>query len=159
VYRDDYSAAGFNLYQDYMKQPVPPGVYFMALWVDDANYEEESNELNNGSYNWGNVPVFGWSAPSDLPDGKLPSFGFSNIHNKAFNGKRLPPENVVLRKVYVSRSRSGGTELTLQTSEDPMPVKGKQKPPFSKITASQAGLVFPVTNMKAMPTAGKAEAR
>jgi hypothetical protein len=159
VYRDDYSAAGFNLYQDYMKQPVPPGIYFMALWVDDANYEEESNELNNGSYNWGDVPVFGWSAPSALPDGKLSSFGFSDTRNKAFNGKRLPPDNVVLQKVYVSRSRSGGTELTLQASGDPMPVKGKQKPPFSKITVSQAGLVFPVTNMKAMPTPGKAEAR
>jgi hypothetical protein len=63
----------------------------------------------------------------------------------------------MLQKVYVSRSQSGGTKLTMQKSGDPMPVKGKQPPPFSKTTASQAGLIFPVTNMKAMPAAGKGE--
>jgi hypothetical protein len=155
VYRDGYSAARFNLYQNYMKQPVSPGIYFMALWVDDVNFEDESNELNNGSYSWGDVPVFGWAAPSVLPDGKLSPSDFSDTINKAFNGKRLPPENVMLQKVYVSRSQSGGTKLTMQKSGDPMPVKGKQPPPFSKTTASQAGLIFPVTNMKAMPAAGK----
>lgn len=156
VYRDEYSAGSFNLYQDYMKNPVPPGIYYMALWVDDANYEDESSELNNGSYNWGDVPVFGWAARPEALDGKLSFPGFSDTSNKAFNGKRLPPDNVVLGKVHVSTSPSGETKLTMQKTEEPVLMVGKQKPPFSKITRSRAGLVFPETNRKAMPTAGKA---
>jgi hypothetical protein len=50
VYRDTDSAAGFDLYQDYRKNPVPPGSYYMAVWVDDLDMEEKSNELNNSSY-------------------------------------------------------------------------------------------------------------
>jgi hypothetical protein len=160
VYRDDYSAARFNLYQDYMKNPVPPGVYYMGLWVDNANLEEESNELNNGSYNWGDVPVFGWSALSSVhSDGKLAVSGFSVPSNTAFSTKRLPPENVTLNKVYVSLSQSGGTKLTVQKAEDSMPMVGSQKPPYTKVTASKTDLIFPVTNRKAMPTAAKAGAQ
>lgn len=159
VYRDEYSAARFNLFQDYVKQPVAPGIYYMALWVDGQNYEDESNELNNGSFNWGDVPVFGWASPSAVPDGPLSFSGLSGTVNKAFNGKRLPPANVMLQKVYVSRTPSGGTRFTTEPSGDPMPGKGKQSPPYSKVTASQAGLIFPVTGMKPMPSAGKAESR
>ncbi len=161
VYRDDYSAARFNLYQDYTKTPVPPGIYNMALWVDDLNMEEESNELNNGSYNWGGVPVFGWTSrniPSageqfsdtlgvDSPDGNA-DMGLSG---KAYNGKKLPPENVILRKVHISRTKSGGTLLTELTEDVLPPMVDKQMAPFAKTISSQTGLVFPVTDKKAMP--------
>jgi hypothetical protein len=56
IYRNDDSAAVFNLYQDYRKNPVPSGSYYMGIWVDDLDMEEESNELNNSSYSSGGQP-------------------------------------------------------------------------------------------------------
>ncbi|MCA1794525.1 MAG: C39 family peptidase [Desulfobacteraceae bacterium] len=160
VYRDAYSAVRFNLYQDYRKEPVPPGFYYMAIWVDDLNMEEESNELNNGSYNWGRVPVFGWtSGRSALDDSR-----FSNTpeavpdmepSGSAFNGKKLPPENVILRKVHISRTKSGSTVLNMPDEQGLPPMVDKQMAPLSKTMSSKTGLVFPVTDKKAMPGSRK----
>ncbi|HKK99918.1 MAG TPA: C1 family peptidase [Desulfotignum sp.] len=158
VYRDDFSAVRFNLYQDYRKNPVPAGVYFMAIWVDDLNMEEESNELNNGSYSWGGVPVFGWtSSNTPLDDRRLSSIPDQDtgVSGRAFNGKKLPPENVILRKVHVSRTKSGSTFLTLPDEQGLPPMVDKQMAPLSKTISSKTGVVFPVTDKKAMPGSRK----
>jgi len=48
-YRDSATAVEFNIYYDHWGDPVPNGSYYMSLWVDDLNHEQESNEINNYS--------------------------------------------------------------------------------------------------------------
>ncbi len=157
VYREDYSAARFNLYQDYRKNPVPAGIYYMAVWVDDLNIEEESNELNNGSYSWGGVPVFGWASFGSTPadDDQVPDIPDADadpgLSGKAYNGKKLPPENVIVRKVHISRTKSGSTILTVPDVGEPPQGVDRQMAPFSKTISSRTGLVFPATQRKPMP--------
>ena len=158
VFRDDYSAASFNLYQDYRKNPVPPGIYYMAIWVDDLNMEEESNELNNGSYSWGGIPVYDWdSGRTDADDSQFSSTPDPDavLSGRAFNGKKLPPDNEILRKVHISRTKSGSTFLTVPDGQGLPPMVDRQMAPFSKTISSQTGLVFPVTDKKAMPGSRK----
>jgi C1A family cysteine protease len=157
VYREDYSAARFNLYQDYRKNPVPAGIYYMAVSVDDLNIEEESNELNNGSYSWGGVPVFGWASLGGTPadDGQVPDIPDADadpgVSGKAYNGKKLPPENVIVRKVHISRTKSGSTIVTVPDGGEPPQGVDRQMAPFSKTISSSTGLVFPATQRKPMP--------
>ena len=49
VYRNSLNPAYFNLLTDYFGDGVPSGQYHMALWVDDLDQVDESNELNNYS--------------------------------------------------------------------------------------------------------------
>ncbi len=57
VYRDDWSPGYFNLYYDVWGDIVPSGIYYMAVWIDDGNDVDESNESNNYSLGTGTVYV------------------------------------------------------------------------------------------------------
>ncbi len=156
IYRNDNSAARFNLYYSYSHTPVPSGTYYMALWVDDENIEVESNELNNGSYSWGTVPINSYGSSRNNAKGKSASNGSTKNMNpqlsgKAYNGKKLPPENIILRKVKIDRTESGGTRMTFPDSDKTAAMIGKQSAPHAKTISSEAGVIFPSTKRKAMP--------
>ena len=150
VYRDQYSPAYFNLYQDYYGNPIPAGTYFMALWVDDLNDVEESNELNNSSYSWGTVPIYYYGSA------QLSSVNDQSTDNSrnAHNGKKSPPKNIVSRKVEISRDESGIVTMAFLDEEETSPQIMKSSTPLPKTMSSKSTLVFPVTQGIAMPQEG-----
>ncbi len=164
TYRDDASAARFNLYQDVFGNPVPPGIYFISLWVDTFNSEYESNELNNGSYNWGGIPVFGWASSSssqlegesrseEHPSVILSSGGKNPAGGIAYNGEALP-RDLFFRKqarTLESRSLNRGESPASETGTAPAR-KGRQTVPSQeKCIVSKTKAVFPVTEKIPMP--------
>ncbi|EGV27865.1 peptidase C1A papain [Thiorhodococcus drewsii AZ1] len=58
VYRDENNAIGFHF-----PDTLVPGIYYLALWVDDLNAVEESNEDDNVSFGDDQVTI-----ASSLPD-------------------------------------------------------------------------------------------
>ena len=158
IYRDDYSAASFNLYRDYYGHSVPSGTYYVALWVDDLNYEAESNELNNGSYSWGTVSLYGGASATKTEEGAREALrseaktnDLNRLHGKAYNGKRLPPADVVMRKVEIARSPSGETTLTYLDLQPMEPQVSEQASPHPKAISSKTSAIFPATRRMAMP--------
>ena len=129
----------------------------MALWVDDLNYEEESNELNNASYCWGtvNINMFGYGAGlnqsgSETIYSKNHKTGLnSKLSKKAYNGRKLPSKNILLRKVEISRTPAGGFAIK--------PLGKKIKSgyiPHTKKNSSKAKLIFPSAGQIPMPNGG-----
>ncbi len=156
LYRDDSSAAYFNLYTDFYGNSVPSGTYYMALWVDDLNAEDESNESNNISYSWGSVGVGAsqLSVSTDSTDGSfnnVDSEAENLLTGKAYNGKRLPDNSVIMRRVRIDRSASGTISMRFLDRENSEMKIGSQQAPHSKTMSSSASVIFPSTTKKAMP--------
>ena len=55
IYRNAYSPAYFDMNYDAFGYYIPDGTYYMAMWVDDLNQVNESNEINNYSFDWGGI--------------------------------------------------------------------------------------------------------
>jgi hypothetical protein len=152
IYRDSQNPAYFSLYVDHSGNNVPSGSYYMALWVDDLNSIEESNELNNGSYSWGVVNVsnyYGAALNSTTGDKQLVSD--SEILDKAYNGKRLPPKDLIMKKVMITKKMSG--EINMQMLEE-FPVKNMENSwsEFqTKQISSSSGIIFPSSERIPMP--------
>ncbi|MBF0302567.1 MAG: hypothetical protein HQK73_05965 [Desulfamplus sp.] len=184
--------AYFNLYEDFDGYPVPSGTYYMALWVDDMDSEAESNELNNGSYSWGIVNISGYYGGStrsgvkrsgvDTTEGNAnentpltdPVQQGSNADGSgnAYNGKKLPPANLVWKKVEITRMENGGTRMKIidQDKSDEevsahdsfaQSIDGQtekivdekdEKPIYSKIMEAKAKVIFPTTSSTPMPS-------
>jgi hypothetical protein len=159
IYRDETNPAWFDLKRDAFGQVVPSGEYFMALWVDDLDEESESNELNNGSYSWGTVAVndaYGWSGTTGtaVSENNSTVIRKNRRYGRAYNGKKLPPADVLKRKVLISRDDDGSVSLTF-ADRKPTGVKradasGLRRKRLKRM-ASRAGLIFPAGNRKAMP--------
>lgn len=165
TFRDESSSARFSLYQDRSGNPVPPGTYFMALWVDTPGFEEESNELNNGSYNWGDIPVYGWASSAGTamsgtsdPVGNAPETGetgetvASSGGGNAYNGTELPRNIAFMKRMPLSWIPEGGY---LQNSPDDVtlpPLLGNQVAgPMGKTVSSETRVVFPLSAEFPMP--------
>lgn len=155
VYRDDSKAAYFSLYSDYDGHPVMPGVYYMGLWVDDLNVIEESNEVNNGSYSWGTVTIQGLGAEhgnnlltetSVTPEAK-------HSPTSAYNGHKLPPNNLVMRKVKITKTKSGLLGMSFMPDDkDRIPAShaSLQTKISTKHVASAISPVFPISRRRRM---------
>ena len=154
IYRDSSNTASFNLYWDYFGRAVPSGIYYMALWVDDLDQENESNELNNGSYCWGtvNINTSGYSSGSNKSESEImyskKNKTGSNLKllGKAYNGRKLPSKDILLQKVKISRTPAGGFTIK--------PLGKKIKTghiPRTKKNSSKAKLIFPSTGQILMP--------
>ena len=164
IYRDgSYNApsASFNLYYDYFGYRVPSGTYYMALWVDDLDAEAESNELNNGSYSWGTVSVYGYGANANAASAEADDLlsvaqKRTDLTGKAYNGKKLPPKDVIMRKVEIKRTPDGGTTMTfLDNDEGNFVAQTSEVETLrGKTNASRSSVVFPVVHRKAMPGNG-----
>jgi len=156
LYRDDSStapAAFFSLYTDYDGNPVPSGVYYMGLWVDDLNAVEESNEVNNGSYSWGKVTVMGLGAGRD--DNPLTTSSAPVLERQcsAYNGRRLPPGNLVMHKVKITKSKSGllGMSFVPDNKTAVPAIKGSFKSPVrTKRISAATSLIFPAGRQRPM---------
>ena len=156
VYRDETVPAYFYLYSDFDGYPVPSGIYYMALWVDDLDAEAESNELNNGSYSWGTVSVYGYGANETSGEAealKSVAQTRTDLTGKAYNGKKLPPRDVIMRKVEIKRTPDGGTTMTFMDNDEGNFVAQSSEADtlHSKTNSSRSSVVFPVVNRKAMP--------
>ncbi len=143
IFRDNSSPAYVNVYKDAHGNDVPSGVYYMALWVDDLDQIVESNELNNGSYGWNTLDVSNYYGDNRNAVAMNPG--------RAYNGKKLPPKDVVMRKVMITKTMSGGIRMQMLKDE---PVK-KLEPPRSKFQtkkiSSKAGGIFPSVKRILMP--------
>ena len=151
-YRDSSNPVSFNLYQDFYGDTVPSGDYYMALWVDDLNLEDESNELNNGSYDWGTVTIssYGLGAnglDSETTDLKKKMIDSSRkLSRKAYNGRKLPSKDILLQKVEIRRTFGGG--ITMK----PLGKKIKAGSISStKKISSKSKLIFPSAGQIPMP--------
>ena len=142
IYRGTSNPAYFNLYFDYYGYSVPSGVYYMALWVDDLNSVDESNEFNNGSYSWGVVNVSSYYGALASEDDEAP-LSYTETSGKAYNGKKLPSKDVLMKKVMITKSSSG--EITMQIlNEDVSKTPEDYRSAFqTKQISSSTGLIFP----------------
>ncbi len=140
VYRDENNPASFYLYKDKLfGRPVPDGIYYMALWVDDLNEVEESNELNNSSIGWNVIEIGGYFRSEKKAAGK------------AYNGRKLPPADVVARKVQVRSTPGGGRSLEFLDEEAAEPKTGESTPMLPKTVSSKNHVIFPVIKEIPMP--------
>ena len=123
----------------------------MGLWVDDLNNVEESNELNNGSYSWGTVNIMGLGAGRN--DELLATSSTENTHHSAYNGRSLPPGNLVMHKVEITKTDSGLLGMSfLRDDKAIVPaVKGSFKTPVrTKRISSATSLIFPTDQQRPM---------
>jgi hypothetical protein len=161
--RAGQNPAHFNLYESYDNGYVPSGTYYMALWVDDTDAENESNELNNGSYSWGTIPISGYfgatrsgvkSSRTDNTSSLLSATGQdANLDGsgKAYNGKKLPPTNLIWQKVEITRLGNGGTSMKILDQKMGAPVTEKDQPKYSKTISAKTKVIFPTTSATPMP--------
>ncbi|QTA80582.1 Peptidase, C1A family [Desulfonema limicola] len=156
VYRDDNSAASFYLHQDAFGSAVPAGTYYMAVWVDDLNEVEESNELNNSSIGWSTIEIGGYSRSAAVPVNRVRRLnGLNTIETgedsssaaggKAYNGRKLPPSDVLMRKVQIADTQDGGRSLKF-LDEQPVasPNTSKGTVLLPKTVSSKNHVIFPV---------------
>jgi len=142
--------AYFNLYTTYDGYAVASGTYYMALWVDDMDAEAESNELNNGSYSWGTVPIRGYygvtrSGANGSEETNLDGSG------SAYNGKKLPPDNLVWKKVEITRMGDGTTRMKILDQGTDEMTDEKEDSTYSKTISASAKVIFPTTESIPMP--------
>lgn len=149
IHRDSDSPAYFNLYQDYYGHTIPSGIYNMALWVDDLDQVEESNEINNVSYSWGTVSIgYLGSQSASVSTSNATKLATGGT---AYNGKKLPPNNLLMRKVEIERTKSGGIAMRLLDPDEIPPQKTETRAVPAKTMSSKSNLIFPSRGKFAMP--------
>jgi len=142
VYRDEASAASFYLYEDAIGRSVPDGTYYMAVWADDLNQVDESNELNNSSISWSVIEIGSNSR-------RLKEVTARN----AYNGRRLPSPDTLMRKVQIKSTANGGRSLKFLDEEPVAPKIGEMTFLPPKTVSSKNHVIFPVVKEISMPEA------
>jgi hypothetical protein len=146
IFRDEQNSIPFSIYTDFYGSDVPDGIYYMALWLDDLNQVDESNELNNYSFGGGTVTIGSASASSRMLQqlGEKPT-------TSAYNGKVLRKPNQLIRKVRITNLPDGGRHLEFldkNTEPSGLPV---DKRIFMKTNHAKDTVIFPVNNRERMP--------
>lgn len=179
VYRDVTNPAYFNIFLDYSGSPVPSGEYYMALWVDDFDLVDESNELNNYSLGGNLVDIF--NAFSQVPilgrdqarssilagaDGasalvqQSPSVQLTRqVLNRLYNGHELPTHDALVKKVRIEKTPQGGMSLRVvedaTSSDTPPPLLSEdtdeELPVRTQQRQSADMVIFPVVEEFFMP--------
>jgi hypothetical protein len=154
LYRDDSLAAGFSLYFDAFGDPVPDGVYYLALWLDPYGFLVESNEFNNASLSWGTVSigVAGFAAGARARSAAETS---AAAPGKAYNGKVLPNLQRSVRKMRLSTTSLGRRQAQF-LDEDGLAdfgprTKLAESRRWSKMGRARQQVIFPVRETKPMP--------
>jgi hypothetical protein len=149
IYRDQATPAYFNLFTTVNQQWVPAGTYLMSLWVDDENAELESNEYNNYSTGSTQLPI-SYSVNYGARDKTANSIPAQS----AFNGKKLPSDTTLARKVEITYV-DGKPQLKML--DQPARSRSDQvlsaKSGFAKQAGARDRLVFPRSVRHSMPTA------
>ena len=113
VYRDADNPAHFGLQVTTSGERVPPGIYYMTLWVDDLGQIDEANEINNQSFSNGVVTVARASASVAFRDerrtGVTAGTNTTNKWRERFNG-RVPPI-ALTRRVEIEEDENGNRQV------------------------------------------------
>ncbi len=139
IYRDEYNLASFSLLEDqYTGGSVALGTYYMSFWVDDQNFEEESNEYNN--YSTGNNRV------------TLSSINRSVTKEKsAFNAKNF--SNISdIKKVIVSVDSDGKRSFKILNNDNSNNIQEDTNVYYQKTVSSKSETVFPTVEKHSMPS-------
>ena len=156
LYRNDASPASFSLYVDYLGNPVPTGVYYVALWLDPGNSLAESNETNNASLSWGTVGIAGGLGADGESVGRRPA-GQARVLSpgEAYNGRTLAGGAGTMRKVRISEILGGGRRMEpLGAGADSTGSQRRQQGEstgWPKVARARQQVIFPVVEMKSMP--------
>jgi hypothetical protein len=155
LYRDDAAAAPFSLYFDYFGNPVPDGVYFIALWLDPNGFLTESNETNNASLSWGTIQIGVGQGVGSAARERAFGESSSMAAGEAYNGKTLPAQRGLMRKVRIGSTPDGGRRMeflepSAATDAGPQ-LRTVETPRWSKVARARQQVIFPVTEMKPMP--------
>ena len=154
LYRNDSSAAGFSLYFDVFGNPVPDGVYYIALWLDPNASLAESNEFNNASLSWGTIGIGAAGFGADT-SARLAAESSSVARAEAYNGKILPARQGSVRNVRITSTSQGRRVMEFlgaDAIDDGGPsLKAADSPRWSKTARARQQVIFPVTEMKPMP--------
>ena len=152
IYRDQWESGSFYLYEDAFGDPVPDGIYYMSLWVDDLDKVDESNELNNTSFSWDTFTIGGTSSTGQNKNlNELRHTKKGEAGGMAYNGRPLPLRNVVMRKVKISDTPMGGRSLTFLDEKATSPELGKASLLLPKVVSSKNHVIFPITKRIPMP--------
>ncbi|RLW64167.1 MAG: hypothetical protein B6D73_11485 [gamma proteobacterium symbiont of Stewartia floridana] len=172
VYRDEESAASFNLFTDTNGNSIPSGTYYMSLWVDDQGYESESNEINNLSIGNTQVTLTNNSYRSSSEDqgttknlasdksSEMQALAFDGTGNNirhTYNGRRIPDSNVLMAKVRITDQQDGRRTMTLLESDKADAaqqsgvISGEKR--YNKVINSADQAITPRSKRIQMPTA------
>ena len=159
VWRNENNPATFNLLRDYFGNPVPAGTYYLSLWVDDLNQEQESNEVNNLSVGNQFVSISRASLPkdhaakssqggsataeassaTDIPGTtNVPLSQGGNTATgtfSAFNGRRLPA-GIAMKKVEIL-DNSDGTRRIVFSKDAAQTSTKTSRPPIKPLRHGQ----------------------
>ena len=110
VYRDAGNPGHFRLHGTASGEHVPPGIYYMTLWVDDLGLIDEANEINNQSFSNGVVTVARESASVAFGEDKRAELEVGeNRWRERFNG-RAPP-SALTRRVEIEDDEDGNRQV------------------------------------------------
>jgi len=155
LYRDFSRAARFSLYFDYFGDPVPDGLYYIALWLDPNDYLDESNEINNASLSWGTIGIGAAVGRGSGAGAQTDDESGAAAPGEAYNGKTLPTREGPVRRVRITTTPQGGRRMEFlpePTAADAGPrVKAAEAHRWSKVARARQQVIFPVTEMKPMP--------
>jgi hypothetical protein len=155
LYRNDSSAAGFSLYFDVFGNEVPDGEYYIGLWLDPNASLAESNEFNNASLSWGTIRIGVGGSDTDTR-AQLAAESSPVDPAEAYNGKILPTRQAAARSVRITTASQGRRVMEFlgeEAVDDAGPsVKAADAPRWSKTARARQQVIFPVTDMKPMPS-------
>jgi hypothetical protein len=132
-YRDESLEASFNLYHDKYFNNIPNGTYYMSLWLDNLNEEEESNEINNYSTGGDLITISNYRTLKN-----------NNVTSN-FNGRKIKDKNI--KKLIVSIDKKGLKRFKIENDTEEI----KTVKYYQKKVNSKNELIFPVNKKHAMP--------
>ncbi len=141
VFRNQFNPANFSILRDQFGGNVPIGTYFMALWVDDLNQIDESNEYNNYSLSAGTTSIVPGASRRSLRVTK------TGGPNTAYNGKVLSRPDLI--KVEISKLPGGERHIKILDRDDNHSALNEKV--FLKTAGSNNIVIFPNTNKYPMP--------
>ncbi len=155
LYRDDSAPGHFSLYFDYFGNPVPDGVYYIALWLDPNGSLAESNEFNNASLSWGTIRIGAGDGLTSSTGAAADADAGPMVPGAAYNGKTLPTREARMRRVRISSTPQGDRRMEFldqgATADAGPRLNTAAAPQWSKVARARQQVIFPVTEMKPMP--------
>ncbi|MBK1649729.1 C1 family peptidase [Rhabdochromatium marinum] len=145
VWRDESNPGHFNLFVSQQGNSVSPGTYYMAVWADDLNEVEESNERNNISLGRNTVTIGGARAV----ESRLSDEDETALITQEFNGKQLPTANALVRRVEIRARADGGMEMTML--DEPQLGDAHSEASYSKSNHAATFGIFPDAGEHRMP--------
>ena len=144
VLHDSSNPIHFNVFRDIDGNSVTIRhlYYYMAVWVDDLDVVNESNELNNYSLT---------RVAFEIDRGR------SVLSSEVYNGKELPTPNGAVEKVGIQRTQEGDVPFNMMEDLPPhnhtlsLPERLDEVTYFKQVQSADV-IVFPVADRFYMPS-------